>query len=141
MLSDLASDGTIPSIKYASLSLDAEGEEVRWDATVYIKLDFIVKSIGDSPRPSQSPQSVPPQTKFNFGLRVPADFSGCQFGNSKVFPLLWRPHKSGTSRKVRIFGLPTEAKIDLARSLQYGKTSKQGLPVWRKSSRNRALPR
>ena len=60
MLSDLASGGTIQSIKYASLSLDAEGEEVRWDVTVYIKLDLIVKTIRDSPRPSKT-QGVPPQ--------------------------------------------------------------------------------
>ena len=59
MLGDLASDGTIQSIKNASLSLDAEGEEVRWDVTVCIKLDFIVKSIRDSPRPSKT-QGVPP---------------------------------------------------------------------------------
>ena len=58
MLGDLASDvGTIQSIKNASLSLEAE--EVRWDVTVCIKLDFIVKSIRDSPRPSKT-QGVPP---------------------------------------------------------------------------------
>ena len=59
MLGDLASDGTIQSIKNASLSLDVEGDEVRWDVTVCIKLDFIVKSIRDSPRPWQT-QGVPP---------------------------------------------------------------------------------
>ena len=59
VLGDLASDGTIQSIKNASLSLDAEDEEVRWDVTVCIKLDFIVKSIRDSPRPSKT-QGVPP---------------------------------------------------------------------------------
>ena len=61
MLGDLASDGTIQSIENASLSLHAEGEEVRWDATICIKLDFIVKSIRDSPRPSKT-QGVPPAT-------------------------------------------------------------------------------
>ena len=59
MLGDLASDGTIQSIKHASLSLDAEGEEVCWDVTICIKLDCIVKSIRDSPRPSKT-QGVPP---------------------------------------------------------------------------------
>ena len=58
VLGDLASDGAIQSIKNASLSLDAEGEEVRWDVTVCIKLDFIVKSIRDSPRPPKT-QGVP----------------------------------------------------------------------------------
>ena len=62
MLGDLGSDGTIRSIKNASLSLDAEDEEVRWDVTVCIKLDFIVKSIRDSPRPSKT-QGVPPIQK------------------------------------------------------------------------------
>ena len=59
MLGDLASDGTVQSIKNASLSLDAEGEEGRWEVTVCIKLSFIVKSIRDSPRPSKT-QGVPP---------------------------------------------------------------------------------
>ena len=59
MLGDSASEGTIQSIKKASLSLDAEGEEVRWDVTVCIKFDFILKSIRDSPRPSKT-QGVPP---------------------------------------------------------------------------------
>ena len=59
MLGDLASDGTFQPIKNASLSLYAEDEEVRWDVTVCIKLDFIVKSIRDSPRPSKT-QGVPP---------------------------------------------------------------------------------
>jgi hypothetical protein len=62
VLSDLASDGTNRSIKNASLSLDTEGEEVRWDVTVCIKLDFIVKSVRDSPRPSKT-QGVPPIQK------------------------------------------------------------------------------
>ena len=48
------------SLRYVSLSLDAEGEEVRWQVTICIKLDFIVKSIRDSPRPSQT-QGVPPE--------------------------------------------------------------------------------
>ena len=59
MLGDLASDGTLQSIKNASLRLDAKGDEVRWNVTVCIKLDFIVKSIRDSPRPSKT-QGVPP---------------------------------------------------------------------------------
>ena len=62
MLGDLASDGTIQLIKNASLSLDAEGEEVRWDVTVRIELDFIAKSIRDSPRPSKT-QGVPPSAR------------------------------------------------------------------------------
>ena len=62
VLVDLASDGTSQSIKHVSLSLDAGGEEVRWDVTVCIKLDFIVKSIRDSPRPSKT-QGVPPIQK------------------------------------------------------------------------------
>ena len=60
VLGDLAYDGTIQSIKNASLSLDAEGEEVRWNVTVRIKLDIILKSIRDSPRPSKT-QGVPPK--------------------------------------------------------------------------------
>ena len=63
MLGDLASDGTSQSIKNASLSLDAEGDEVRWDVTICIKLDFIVKSIRDSPRPSKT-QGVPPKPGY-----------------------------------------------------------------------------
>ena len=59
MLGDLASDGTVQSIKNASLRLEAEGEEGRWDVTVCIKLDILVKSIRDSPRPSKT-QGVPP---------------------------------------------------------------------------------
>ena len=66
MLGDSASDGTIQSIKNASLSLDAEGDEVRWDVTVCIKLDFIVKSIRDSPRPSKT-QGVPPSAREDSG--------------------------------------------------------------------------
>ena len=34
VLGDLASDVTVQSIKNASLSLDAEGEEGRWEVTV-----------------------------------------------------------------------------------------------------------
>ena len=60
VLGDLASDGTVQSIKNASLSLEAEGEEGRWEVTVCIKLSFIVKSIRDSPRPSKT-QGVPPR--------------------------------------------------------------------------------
>ena len=59
MLGDLASDGTIQSIKNASLSLDAETEVIRWDVTICIKRDFILKSIRASPRPSKT-QGVPP---------------------------------------------------------------------------------
>ena len=66
MLGDLASDGTIQSIKHASLSLDAEGEEVCWDVTICIKLDCIVKSIRDSPRPSKT-QGVPPNAREDSG--------------------------------------------------------------------------
>ena len=63
MRGDLGYDGTIRSIKNASLSLDAEDEEVRWDVNVCIKIDFIVKSIRDSPRPSKT-QSVPPKPDY-----------------------------------------------------------------------------
>ena len=59
MLGDLASDGTVQSIKNASLSLDAKGEDARWDVTTCTKLDFTVKSIRDLPRSSKT-QGVPP---------------------------------------------------------------------------------
>ena len=59
MQGNLASDGTIQSVKNTSLRLDAQDEEVRWDVPVCSKLDIIVKSIRDSPRPSKT-QGVPP---------------------------------------------------------------------------------